>query len=82
MLCVIGIPILILLIFVVVVNFMQRKTAKFLPEILKTWDFLPLPLHSLEPYDRIITGTVMFDCKSLGFKVKLVERRNFVWTHL
>ena len=52
-LCVVGIPILILLTFVVVVNIMQRMAPRFLPEVLKTWDFLPLPLRSL-------SGTVMF----------------------
>jgi hypothetical protein len=41
-----------LFIFVIVVNVMQRKVPKHLPEKLKNWDFLPTPLHSLKPYDR------------------------------
>ena len=53
---VIGIPFLVLLVFVVTVNIMQRKCSKFLPEILRSWDFLPLFMHSLEPYDKVITG--------------------------
>ena len=53
---VIGIPFLIIIIFVVIVNVMQRKNPKFLPSKLRDWDFLPLFLHSLEPYDRVITG--------------------------
>ena len=53
---VIGIPFLIIVICIVVVNIMQRKFPKYLPKILKSWDFLPLFLHSLEPYDRVITG--------------------------
>ncbi len=45
---------LLLLVFVIVVNVMQRhdKSAAVLPQKLKNWDFLPTPLHSLKPYDR------------------------------
>jgi sodium-dependent phosphate cotransporter len=39
---------------VVTLNICQKYTAKILPEKFRTWDFLPEPLHSLEPYDRII----------------------------
>ena len=53
---VIGIPFLIIMIFIVVVNIMQRKSPQYLPRVLRSWDFLPLFLHSLEPYDRVITG--------------------------
>jgi len=53
---VIGIPFLVLLVFVVTVNIMQRKCSKFLPEFLRSWNFLPQFMHSLEPYDKVITG--------------------------
>ena len=53
---VIGIPFLIIMIFIVVVNIMQSKCPQYLPRVLRSWDFLPLFLHSLEPYDRVITG--------------------------
>merc|ERR1712227_835243 len=52
----IGIPFLVLLVFVVTVNIMQRKCSKFLPEFLRSWNFLPQFMHSLEPYDKVITG--------------------------
>ena len=52
---VIGIPFLIIMICVVVVNLMQRKHPKLLPQILRNWDFMPLFLHSLEPYDAVVT---------------------------
>jgi len=39
---------------VVTLNICQKYKAKILPEKFRTWDFLPEPLHSLEPYDRII----------------------------
>lgn len=34
---------------------MQRKYPKMLPDFLKDWKFLPEPLRSLKPYDRVIT---------------------------
>ena len=53
---VVGIPFAITCVFVVVVNIMQRKCPKYLPKVLRSWNFLPLFMHSLEPYDRVITG--------------------------
>lgn len=50
-LCIIGIPILLILIFVVAVNILQSKKPSILPRVLQTWEWLPKPLHSLQPYD-------------------------------
>ena len=52
---VIGIPFLVIIVFVVVVNVLQRRYPRFLPKVLRNWDFLPLFLHSLEPFDSIVT---------------------------
>ena len=51
---VVLIPFALTMIFVVIVNIMQRKEGgrKYLPEVLKNWDFLPEFLRSLDPYDR------------------------------
>lgn len=43
------------LIFIGVVNHMQSSHPKALPKLLQDWEFLPEALHSLEPYDRIIS---------------------------
>lgn len=48
----IGTPCLIVFVFAVFINFMQRKHPKFLPGFLRTWNWLPTPLHSLGVYDR------------------------------
>lgn len=32
---------------------MQTHVPRFLPKFLRNWNFLPLALHSFEPYDRI-----------------------------
>ena len=48
-------PIVVLLLAIIGINVLQSKRPNFLPAKLRSWDWLPLPLHSLEPYDRIIT---------------------------
>ena len=53
---VIGSPLLAIFVFAVVVNVLQRKLPKVLPPFLRDWEWLPKPLHSLKPYDRIIAG--------------------------
>lgn len=51
LLAVLG-PLVLVLIFVIVINFMQKKFAKILPDRLKNWNFLPVALRSLQPYDK------------------------------
>lgn len=51
----IGVPIIAIVIFAVIVNMMQKRCPHFLPKFLRTWDFLPRPLHSLAPWDRVVT---------------------------
>ena len=53
-LAVVLIPVAALIIIVLLINLMQDKSPKYLPEKLRTWDFLPLPLRSLQPLDNII----------------------------
>lgn len=55
-------PIIALLVFIGVVNVLQNKKPSFLPKVLQTWNFLPAPLRSLEPYDKVMTGLPC--CKS------------------
>lgn len=49
------IAVIVLIVVVVIVNVLQSKRPQWLPECMRTWDFLPLPLHSLKPYDDVIT---------------------------
>ena len=35
----------------IVINIMQNKCPQWLPNILQTWDFLPIWMHSLDPLD-------------------------------
>lgn len=50
-LAIVGIPIVALLAIVVIINIIQAKKRSILPGFLQTWDWLPKPLHSLQPYD-------------------------------
>jgi len=52
----VGIPVIIFFATVIVINILQSKRPNWLPSVLRSWDFLPLPLHSLRPYDDILTG--------------------------
>ncbi|XP_039608822.1 sodium-dependent phosphate transport protein 2B-like [Polypterus senegalus] len=56
----VGVPILVLAIVVIIINVMQSKCPRFLPGVLKTWDFLPVWMHSLKPWDKIITSMTNF----------------------
>ena len=48
------VPIGIILVFVVILNILQRKIPDRLPEKIRNWHFLPLWMRSLEPLDRFI----------------------------
>ena len=55
LLAVLG-PVVVLLVVVVVVNVLQSRRPRWLPATLRSWDWLPLALHSLRPYDGVITA--------------------------
>ncbi|XP_053412701.1 sodium-dependent phosphate transport protein 2C isoform X3 [Nycticebus coucang] len=44
-----------LVLLVVLVNILQRHWPTWLPHRLRSWAWLPLWLHSLEPWDRVVT---------------------------
>ncbi|CAF96426.1 unnamed protein product, partial [Tetraodon nigroviridis] len=56
----VGVPIVVLIIFVIIVNVMQPRWPRYLPKILRSWDFLPRSLHSLAPWDAVVTSTLGF----------------------
>lgn len=53
--CILG-PIFIFILILVAIYNMQHKCPQVLPPFLRSWDWLPEWMHSLEPYDRMITG--------------------------
>ncbi|XP_070816889.1 solute carrier family 34 member 2b [Chaetodon trifascialis] len=56
----VGVPVVVLIVFVIIVNVMQSRCPRFLPSFLRTWDFLPRPLHSMAPWDAMVTFTFGF----------------------
>ena len=49
----IGVIIPLAIVFIsVIINVIQQNKSKWLPEKLQDWEFLPLWMHSLRPYDR------------------------------
>lgn len=56
----VGVPIVVLVVFIIIVNVMQSRCPRFLPRFLRSWDFLPRPLHSMEPWDAAVTSALSF----------------------
>ncbi|XP_059197387.1 solute carrier family 34 member 2b isoform X1 [Centropristis striata] len=52
----VGVPLVVLAIFVIIVNMMQTRCPRFLPKFLRNWNFLPRPLHSMAPWDAAVTS--------------------------
>ena len=40
------------------ISLLQRRAPNVLPPVLRSWKFLPEPLRSLAPYDRLVTALV------------------------
>ena len=61
----VAVPIVLLLLFIIIVNILQRKAPDVLPEALQDWKWLPKWTRSLEPYDRVfkkLSGLKRYCC--------------------
>ncbi|KAM3937273.1 sodium-dependent phosphate transport protein 2B [Leptodactylus fuscus] len=56
----VALPIVLVIIAVIVINVLQSKYPRILPNFLKTWDFLPKWMHSMKPWDHWITASTLF----------------------
>jgi len=54
LLAVLG-PVVILVLVIIIINVLQSKRPNCLPAKLRSWEWLPVPLRSLAPYDHAIT---------------------------
>ena len=52
---VIGGMVFTLTVFIITLNLLQKKAPQCLPMVLRTWEWVPTALRSLEPYDKIVT---------------------------
>ena len=52
----------VIIIIIGMINYLQshEKFHRCLPSILMNWEFLPQPMRSLAPYDRLLTGCLCF----------------------
>jgi sodium-dependent phosphate cotransporter len=48
------------IIVIIVINILQSKAPHVLPRALQNWEWAPIWLRSLEPYDRIIQKLIHF----------------------
>ncbi|XP_035639826.1 sodium-dependent phosphate transport protein 2B-like [Oncorhynchus keta] len=56
----VAVPIVVLAIFIIIVNLMQTRCPRYLPSMLRNWDFLPRPLHSMAPWDGVVMSGMAF----------------------
>ncbi|CAJ0926180.1 unnamed protein product [Ranitomeya imitator] len=59
----VGGPLLILFIAIIIINVLQKRLPKCLPSFLRNWDFLPIWLHSLAPWNRLLYKMCGCCCK-------------------
>ncbi|KAM6220864.1 LOW QUALITY PROTEIN: sodium-dependent phosphate transport protein 2B [Rhynchocyon petersi] len=51
----VSVPIILVLLLVVVLRLLQARCPRVLPSKLKSWNFLPLWMHSLKPWDNLVS---------------------------
>ena len=73
----VGIPVCLIIIFIIFVNLFQSYKPEWLPEKLQTWEFLPLWMHSLEPMDRALIPIRRY-VKST-FRCSRIEEKESEW---
>ena len=49
-----------LVVFIITLNMLQKKAPNHLPELMRTWEWVPVYLRSLEPYDKLIVKFCTF----------------------
>lgn len=54
-----GVPFVVVVVFVAVVNLLQARRPQCLPVKLRSWTFLPLWMRSLQPLDAVITRVAL-----------------------
>ncbi|XP_034059364.1 solute carrier family 34 member 2a [Gymnodraco acuticeps] len=58
----VGVPLVAMLILIVVINVLQKRKPRCLPAALRSWDYLPLWAHSLEPWDKLVGAFIAKCC--------------------
>ena len=61
------------IIFSVTVTNFQTSAPSYLPRKLQNWNFLPIWLHSLEPWDELVMGAIGCCCRKKGWNDDALE---------
>ncbi|XP_075050852.1 sodium-dependent phosphate transport protein 2B isoform X2 [Mixophyes fleayi] len=56
----VAVPIVFVIVVAIVINILQSKYPRVLPDFLKTWNFLPKWMHSLKPWDSWMSVASLF----------------------
>lgn len=70
------VPLVTILLFVILINIIQRKRPDVLPEFLRSWKWLPLFLRSLQPYDRVFSMLCLNWCKKTSKVIRQKSDKN------
>ncbi|XP_055981551.1 sodium-dependent phosphate transport protein 2B-like [Sorex fumeus] len=54
----VGVPIIFVIVLAVFIGLLQSRCPGLLPKKLQNWDFLPLWLHSLKPWDEVVSRLI------------------------
>ncbi|CAK8684326.1 unnamed protein product [Clavelina lepadiformis] len=52
--------------FIIVINVLRTRRPQWLPEVLRTWLWLPVWLRSLEPYDKVMSRYLLCCCRNVA----------------
>ncbi|KAM7158369.1 sodium-dependent phosphate transport protein 2B [Molossus nigricans] len=61
----VGVPVVLVILLVVVLKLLQSRCPRVLPKVLQTWNFLPVCMRSLKPWDlgvSLATGYCVTHC--------------------
>ena len=76
----VAVPIFVFIVCIIVINVLQRKRPGVLPSKLQSWEWTPLWIRSLEPYDKTIQKVACylpyFNKEKKGGKGAAKETRN------
>nr|XP_036312937.1 sodium-dependent phosphate transport protein 2B-like [Pipistrellus kuhlii] len=81
----VGAPVVLVILLVLLLQLLQARCPRVLPEVLRTWSFLPLCLRSLQPWDSALslaTGCCVRSCCSCSKCCLVPEEEEDTWIQM
>jgi len=63
-------------ILIAIINILQKRKPGLLPEVLRTWNWLPVGLRSLKPYDNFFNRFLICRLREEKDNVEVIKRTN------